>query len=613
MATPKTTLPTPDETSTHIRTQTIDISRPNTNNPDYTFVEPLPELSFEDENFLRYRGCLKLPDRSTLDAVVEAYFLYVHPHLPLIDEGWFWEIYSEKVQTTHARIPIFLLQCMLLVGCGFVATSTIHDLGFESVRAARATYYVRAKTLHDFEAIPNNLTRARGCLLMTFHVLRNEPTVNNYWLSIAMHHAKVEGADCYERCTDLQRRNQLKRLWWCCIIRDRSLSLGLRRPASIVSNTFEHTWPPLTEEDLNAEVSRSHVHSSEAKKQLIRSVVSLCQFCAVLMDLLQLLYPLDKSHATCDRMDILKQVYAATDNLDRWHDTATARHNTSKPKTGPVVLFRSLLDVYYETAKVALCNHRITLTLDEAIEHNFERLQAKKELQTSFRGISLSLMAIIKAGMVDYSPIAMVVYIALPSICQKLGNAGNDSAISTPNAPSNIYQDFLRVHQLKYEGADTALGNMSKLVDDMTMDHARSPSNVSSELIYEHNLSNSGLDLVVSAPHKYMQMVSTLDYLLRHGRLPTKTDLDTYTEDPPSNEMPDVGNKGSRSQQYGPVDRAFSNDALSVMPESLSASDVAGPPTSNTMDFSFDDFMLDGPFAGIERLSDMLHNYYDWT
>lgn len=561
---------------------------------DYSFLEPIRELSTEDKAFLQYHGCLDMPKRDVLDAVVQRYFLYVHPHLPLIDEGWFWYIYTGKAQSDSSRIPLFLLQCMLLAGCPYVAISTIHDLGFETIRAARAAYYARAKALYDFEVTSDSLTRARGCLLITFHVLRNEPSINNYWLSIAIHHAKVEGADCYDRCVDVQRRNQLKRLWWSCIIRDRSLSLGLRRPASIVSSAFEQTWPPLSEEDLASEVSQSHVYSSEAKKQLTRSVAALCNLCAVLMDLLQLLYPADRSSCK-DRTETLKRVYIATENLDRWHDMMTARHDSNKIATNSVILFRSLLDIYYETAKAALCNHRIMLTLDERSEQNFERLQAKKELQTALRGISQSLRAIIKAGMVDYSPIAMVVYIALPSICHKLGNTSHDqSEPSTPVASGNIYQSFLKVLQLKYEGADNALGNMSKLVDDMNMDHARSPSTVNSDLIYEHNMGN-GLDMIIASPHKYMRMVATLDYFLRQGHFPSKTDLDIRAEH-------DV------SSQSG-LDRAIADDALSVMPEGL-PSDVTGQPF---LDFSFDDFMLDGPFAGIERLSDMLHNHYDWT
>lgn len=47
------------------------------------------------------------------------------------------------------------------------------------------------------------------------------------------------------------------------------------------------------------------------------------------------------------------------------------------------------------------------LTLNEASQYSFERLQTKNELQAALRGVAQSLRAIIGAGMLIYSPVGM--------------------------------------------------------------------------------------------------------------------------------------------------------------------------------------------------------------
>lgn len=188
---------------------------------------------------------------------------------------------------------------------------------------------------------------------MTYHVPLNEPQINTYWLGIAIHLAKAEGADRYSThaARDSTRHNQLKRLWWCCMIRDRTMSLGLRRSISIFSASSDKIWPPLTDDDLSDESGRSCVCSASVKVKLIRSLSALCSLCAVLTDILQLLYPADGVHAAGDRVDLLKRVYTYTDELNEWHDTAAREikeHDQHDKGLNIVVLFTNLLTIYFQ-------------------------------------------------------------------------------------------------------------------------------------------------------------------------------------------------------------------------------------------------------------------------
>lgn len=88
---------------------------------DYPFIR-LPDLSkmpSEDIDCLSLQGCLQLPPRLILDEFVRQYFLHVHPIMPLLDEGHFWDIYCDRLGDGPEieRIPMVLFQAMLFVSC----------------------------------------------------------------------------------------------------------------------------------------------------------------------------------------------------------------------------------------------------------------------------------------------------------------------------------------------------------------------------------------------------------------------------------------------------------------------------------------------------------------
>lgn len=188
---------------------------------------------------------------------------------------------------------------------------------------------------------------------MTFHVPLTEPLTNTYWLGIAIHHAKLENADRFSayKGRDLSKHNQLKRLWWCCIIRDETMALGVRRSLFISSPSFYELWPRLTDEDLKDEIERSFVNSPAVKLKLIQSVSTLSSLCTVLTNIIQLLYPAHGVHTTGDHLHLLKRIYTYTDELNEWHDEMVCniepRHQQDK-NFKIVTLFNSILNIYFQ-------------------------------------------------------------------------------------------------------------------------------------------------------------------------------------------------------------------------------------------------------------------------
>ena|SRR6187402_941616 len=83
----------------------------------YQFLESvdLSAVPQEDVDYLITKGCMHVPRRPLLDEFISAYFQYVHPFLPLIDEAEFWTLYSpedgDKECANH--ISLFVFQAML--------------------------------------------------------------------------------------------------------------------------------------------------------------------------------------------------------------------------------------------------------------------------------------------------------------------------------------------------------------------------------------------------------------------------------------------------------------------------------------------------------------------
>lgn len=80
------------------------------------FLSTIPPENFD---YLSCLGCLQLPSANDLSELLRAYFLYIHPHLPLINEGDFWDAYLNRQSSEYigVGIPLLFFQAMLLVAC----------------------------------------------------------------------------------------------------------------------------------------------------------------------------------------------------------------------------------------------------------------------------------------------------------------------------------------------------------------------------------------------------------------------------------------------------------------------------------------------------------------
>lgn len=78
----------------------------------------------QDVNFLESQGCLRIPTRAILDEFVQQYFLHVHPLLPFLNEGDFWNLYCQQSSgNTGENMSLLVFQAMLFSCCN---VSSLH-------------------------------------------------------------------------------------------------------------------------------------------------------------------------------------------------------------------------------------------------------------------------------------------------------------------------------------------------------------------------------------------------------------------------------------------------------------------------------------------------------
>lgn len=71
----------------------------------------------QDVEFLEAEGCFHLPTRRIMDQILQQYFLHVHPLLPVLNEGDFWEMYYNRGPEGVPKMSLLVFQAIMFVSC----------------------------------------------------------------------------------------------------------------------------------------------------------------------------------------------------------------------------------------------------------------------------------------------------------------------------------------------------------------------------------------------------------------------------------------------------------------------------------------------------------------
>jgi hypothetical protein len=194
--------------------------------------------------------------------------------------------------------------------------------------------------------------------LLSYYASGQYNYINTTWLRTAIQFANVANAHVYHRDTSLTpaERNVKKRLWWCCLLRDRILPLAVRRPIQITRSHFDLSEPGLGVDDLCEEFGQSHVYNYKTKQLLAELLAAQCTLAVLLTNIITIVYPPDGMrqdlHCSDDLARATRKLDACRSELTHWYaqtrDLIVDR-NLPSDMHKSVTLYAVMLDIYYQS------------------------------------------------------------------------------------------------------------------------------------------------------------------------------------------------------------------------------------------------------------------------
>ncbi|PCD26124.1 hypothetical protein AU210_012556 [Fusarium oxysporum f. sp. radicis-cucumerinum] len=511
----------------------------------YSFLDlDISGLLPDDINYLEAQGCFRVPTPEALDEFVQEYFLHVHPALPLLDEAWFWAIFTRPVRG-RSNLSLFVFQAMLFTACSFLPFSTLRSLGFASVHNARDTYYRRSKLLFDLCSERNLVSSAQGALLLSYNgTMKDQKRTNSIWLSTAIHLAQAAGADQFHTSLNpsLTTVNELKRLWWCCIVRDRILPLGMRRQLHITSLDVAHGSYLPTEKDFSREIDGSRVYAPQTKRTLVQLFITLCELTVPLTDVIKIVYPTGRltdihSPVVHDAQQGRDSLQSCEAGLEAWFERATIQFPTPAgiiTREESLVLYTNLLYIYYHAACFALYQHKAFIISQEQAKATSELQWTKSKIEDAALGITENLKELIQLRLERFLPISIAAYIAVPLVLHILDVrlAKRPLQIAQKQGKLNVYIETMKAMQKLYDGVDDVWTFIRTAIDYATVQDAENETSLQngysinavgclgskSNLTNDNEYANDWGNVLVMEPVLYFRLSRTIDHSLALGR-----------------------------------------------------------------------------------------------
>ncbi|EXL68135.1 hypothetical protein FOPG_15787 [Fusarium oxysporum f. sp. conglutinans race 2 54008] len=195
-------------------------------------------IDSDTHEYLEKRGCFDLPALDIQQSLVQAYFHYVHPFLPVIHVSSFLKTFESPGQN---GVCLHLLWSVFLAAANFADAMTVQSAGYESRKDMKRAMFLRAKALYDANYEPSKIVLIQAVLLMGFWYSDTEDRLGPWhWNGIAISlcqtvglHREPDASLNHSQYRSSIDRHLWKRLWWCCFFRETWLSVGMGRPMRI--------------------------------------------------------------------------------------------------------------------------------------------------------------------------------------------------------------------------------------------------------------------------------------------------------------------------------------------------------------------------------------------
>ncbi|RMD41069.1 hypothetical protein DV735_g4014, partial [Chaetothyriales sp. CBS 134920] len=460
------------------------------------YIRPVPQHNLDaDLSYLSSRGALQIPDTGLRNELLRCYVQYVHPYLPLLDLHDF----ILAVDRNDGRNPISMLlfQAVMFAGTGFIDMGYLIAEGFDTRKAARRAFFQKVKLLYDFDYEVDRVAVVQAVLLMTYWFeAPDDPKDVWHWLGIAVSLSSTIGIDNDNSRSSLGLKTQRlwKRIWWCCYLRDRLISLGLRRPLRIRDGGFsvgmleldDFEIKPLSVEDsplLGVGLAINNASTCVTLAKLCIALINLCKCVSQVLDVQYCLMSQkvgDTQNTTvrfvpkqsaadlsdlrrCDRA--LKEWHLSTPADLHYFHAGGSKESYAQTSDGRVLsLHRSLLTGVYLTIISAL--HRpytVSAATDMAIAPEIKELSAHR-VREAANEIAEMYNDLYTQDLIRYLP-NTATSILLPALIIHLLNLKSEDASARQASGRRFQICMLALQRLRemYASADFAFSILDAL------------------------------------------------------------------------------------------------------------------------------------------------------
>lgn len=138
--------------------------------------------------FIAAKRLFDLPDPPLADHLVENFFNYADPHVPILHKVDFLERYRVR------KAPPLLMQAVLFVGSHFADDDFVADSPWECRDQMTSAFFEKAKLIADFELESDQITLVQSFVLLAERWLGwTQERNTRYWMSRAVNVAYMMG------------------------------------------------------------------------------------------------------------------------------------------------------------------------------------------------------------------------------------------------------------------------------------------------------------------------------------------------------------------------------------------------------------------------------------
>ncbi|KAF4630029.1 hypothetical protein G7Y89_g8117 [Cudoniella acicularis] len=229
------------------------------------------------------KSCL-MPIRRVQHELVTLYFQYIHPMFPVVDEAYFTEIHRKyRGQEQFMSVLDFVIyQAILAAGFGHLSEAQLQRTPYRSVHEGQEAQFDLVKARYWSQPTSDPVTLTQVCLILSLWSPGASGVQNNsYWINMAFKHANAGELWKSQPATANGRPCRRRLIWWCCIVRDRVLALGMRRPYRLHKAPFEEDLISQLDFGLEARSPSSTV-DMQSKQTAILAFIWLCKLSEIM-------------------------------------------------------------------------------------------------------------------------------------------------------------------------------------------------------------------------------------------------------------------------------------------------------------------------------------------